>query len=151
MNYEKMRQIAINGGYDKVLVVENDMLIPKDALQKLLEIDAPIVGGLYVLRHGAGCANVMKNPGSAHDWRFLKYSLEHNEKSALDCEGVCMGCVLIDKSALDFPFVTGVRGAPDMEWMRYCVGKHKMVARLDVQCGHIEPDGNTLWPKEYMN
>lgn len=145
LNYEKMRRMVL-AEYDKVMIVENDMLLPPGAVKKLLEVDAPIVSGLYVLRHGAHVANVMRTPGDPFSWRELARS-----PSVIETQGGCMGCLLVDKSALDFPFVLDGSEAPDMPWMRHCVGKHKMMARLDVQCGHREPDGNVLWPKDFLN
>lgn len=146
LNYEKMRLLALREGYDKVMIVENDMLIPPDAVKKLLEVPAPIVSGLYALRHGANVPNVMRVVGEPYSWRELK-----QKPVVFEVQGGCMGCLLVDRTALDFSFLLTENQAPDIPWMRYCVGRHKMMARLDVQCGHVEPNGNILWPKDFLN
>ncbi len=144
--YEKMRQVVLGHGYDKVFIVENDVIVPPDALKKLLEVDAPIVSGLYVLRHGANVPNLMRTPGEPFTWTDIKQA-----PVVMETQGGCMGCLLVDRSALDFCFETGDLHAPDIPWMRYCVGKHRMLGRKDVQCGHREPTGVTLWPKDFLN
>lgn len=145
LNYEKMRQTVLKMGYDKVFIVENDMLIPDNALKTLLSVDAPIVGGLYSLRHGSHVPNVMKTPGEPYRWEELR------GKTEIECQGVCMGCVVVDRSALDFCFeIPEAKGATDMMWMRHNVGKHRTVARLDVKCGHVEPNGNVLHPDTFI-
>ena len=40
------------GGFDALLLVENDMILPPDALLKMAAVDADVVYGLYVNRHG---------------------------------------------------------------------------------------------------
>lgn len=47
---EIARQQAIDDGYDYLLLLDDDMLIPPDALVKLLECDADIAYGLTVQR-----------------------------------------------------------------------------------------------------
>ena len=46
------RSMALAGGFDALLLVENDMILPPDALLKMAAVDADVVCGLYVNRHG---------------------------------------------------------------------------------------------------
>jgi hypothetical protein len=60
-----------------------------------------------------------------------------------------MGCVVLDRSVLEgFSFLVGGHAAPDGVFMRHLRAKgFKQVARLDVECGHISPTGEVLWPE----
>ncbi len=149
MNYEKMRQTALQGGYDKVWVVESDTIPPTDALSMLLEVEAPIVSGLYALRHGTPYPNLMRmgktpNVGGAMAWK----DIQDHWGETIEVSGGCMGCLLIDKNVLlDFSFNTGTDQAPDGPFMEHCYqNKVKQMARLDVICGHVKPNGEVLWP-----
>jgi len=146
MAYEKMREIVLSQ-YEKVWIVEADTIPPKDALRKLLEVDAPVVSGLYVLRHGSPVPNLLKpesspNPGSTFKWRNLPWG------ETIEVSGGCMGCLLVDSEVLKgASFLMEGNGIPDMQFMRYCwENKIKQMARLDVICGHKRPDGKVLWP-----
>lgn len=150
LNYEKMRRIALQDGYSAVWCIEDDMLPPPDALTKLMAIDAPVVSGLYVLRHGARVPNLMQygrsvEIGSSMEWAAVKAHIERGE-TVIPMSGGCQGCLVIRRAVLEgFSFIRETRGAPDMEFMRHCF-KHGIPqrARLDVRCGHIESDGRVL-------
>lgn len=45
---------ALNGGYDRVMMVDNDISLPADALANLVDADKDIVMGWYLTRHGDG-------------------------------------------------------------------------------------------------
>ena len=150
LNYEKMRQVALKEGYDKVWVVEEDTIPPLDALSKLLEVDAPVVSGLYAMRHGPPVANLMQygvrmpGVGSGMSWK----QVQANWGKTVETSGGCMGCLLIDRSVLErFQFVTCKHGAPDTPFMEFCwTNKIKQMARLDVICGHVKANGDVLYP-----
>jgi hypothetical protein len=48
--HNRMRQDALDGDYDALFTVEADMIIPPDALTKLIAVDADVALGLYVSR-----------------------------------------------------------------------------------------------------
>src|SRR5512139_2391830 len=49
--YNKAAMRVIDGGYDYLLTVESDMIIPPDTLTRLMALDAGVAYGLYVHRH----------------------------------------------------------------------------------------------------
>lgn len=160
LNYEKMRRIALSDAYSAVWCVEDDMLPPADALTKLLETskatDAPIVSGLYVLRHGANVPNLMQygrsvEIGSSMEWAAVKRHLARGE-TVIPISGGCQGCLVIRREVLEgFSFIRETRGAPDMDLMRYCFQNGiEQMAQLDVRCGHIESDGRLLRVDDYL-
>ncbi|HNS38681.1 MAG TPA: hypothetical protein PKJ56_00370, partial [Promineifilum sp.] len=51
-NYNKAIRMALDGGYDALLTIECDMVIPVDAIDGLMACDSDIAYSLYVWRHG---------------------------------------------------------------------------------------------------
>lgn len=148
LNYEKARRIAVNEGYSKVWFIESDTIPPPDALEKLLSVDAQVVSGLYVLRHGVNQPNVFmpdERPSllGCYPWDFVK----SHWGEVVPMSGGCTGCVLVDVETLkDYCFKED-GSVPDMRWMLYCIEKgYKQMAHLGVVCGHKDPSGNILWP-----
>jgi hypothetical protein len=153
LNYEKMRRMAISEDYTAVWCVESDMIVPPDALTKLMAIDAPVVSGLYVLRHGSNVPNLMRpnEPDAALEWDTLKEHVRKGE-NFIQIGGGCQGCVVLRREVLEqFTFIREGKGAPDMDLMRYCLQSGiRQVGRLDVRCGHIESSGAVLRPETYL-
>ena len=93
LNYEKMRRIVLSEGYQKVWVVESDTIPPEDALKKMLEVDAPVVSGIYAMRHGeynsniAGIGKNMPDVGMPVSWQEIFSS----KNKTVEISGGCMG------------------------------------------------------------
>lgn len=138
LQYEKMRTLVLRD-YDKAWIVEHDMIVPEDALKKLLEVEADVVTGYYQLRHGADKSNIFPLNGRTFN----------TKETIQPVGGGAMGCVLVDKKVFEgFSFLLESPGPPDGAFMQHCRGKRfKQIARLDVRCGHIRPDGVVLWPQ----
>jgi hypothetical protein len=127
------------------------MIVPENALERLLSVatssDAPIVTGLYSLRHGDPVPNIftkgVRNLGSNMNWHQVKEFWGQT----IEVSGGCMGCLLVDRSVLkDFCFETGKSGAPDIAFMVHCAEKKfKTMAALDVVCGHAT-NTDVIWP-----
>ncbi|MGB8644036.1 MAG: hypothetical protein WCF84_02275 [Anaerolineae bacterium] len=153
LNYEKMRRVALAEDYSAVWVVESDTIPPRDALAKLLAVDAPIVSGLYALRHGSGIPNLMQygcSPGAGSAMRWEAIGALGTQ--TIPVSGGCMGCLVIRRPVLErFQFITSSRGAPDVPLMEFCwTNGFRQMARLDVRCGHKQPDGAILWPEDFI-
>ena len=139
--------------YDKAWIVESDIIPPTDALARLLEVDAPVVSALYVLRHGPPMPSVMQwgetlnSVASAMRWPEIRQNWGRTVRTS----GGCTGCTLIDGSVLgDYSFLTRYAGPPDGPLMDHCVQKKiPWMARLDVLCGHKKPEGRVLWPQDF--
>lgn len=149
LNYEKMRQYALQGGYSKVWIVEDDTIPPCDALARLLSVDAPVVSGVYAMRHGEPCPNIFKKHlgsvavGNQYKWREVPFD------EVVEVSGGCMGCLLLDRSVLErFNFhLDADKWAPDGPFMQWCFRNGiKQMAHCGVLCGHAKPDGTILWP-----
>ena len=105
---------ALNARYDYVMMVDNDIELPRDALKNMLEHDQPIVMGYYLNRYARGgrkltCA-FRQGPGwvmySADELRELR----EGGTSLVRVAGGGMGCALIDAQVFEMlPF-------PWFEW-----------------------------------
>ena len=50
--YDRAREMALAGGYDALLTIEADMIVPPLALARLARVEADVAYGLYCSRHG---------------------------------------------------------------------------------------------------
>lgn len=152
--YQEIQKRTLDEGYDALVTYEHDMIVPKDGLAKLLEINAPVVYGLYMLRHGAYCVNafikVDGNPSFRRSYTY--YPRRHataDKEGVAEVGGVGMGFTLFRREALErFKFrKTGNSYAPDWGFALDCsLGGVKQMGRFDVKCGHIEEDGRVVYP-----
>lgn len=141
--YNEARDVALRNGYDALLTVESDTIVPRDALKRLMAMDADVAYALYVLRRGS-------YRWSAHSTLVEKRgeSISTDPKMArevwgkvIETKGVGMGCTLIHRHVLEgLPFrrVPSVNGSCDWGLALDCqeagfVQKHDM----GVICGHI--------------
>jgi len=58
--YQRARAKALAEGFDALVTVEHDMVLPVDALEKLAATEAPVVFGTYTLRHGSHVLNTWR-------------------------------------------------------------------------------------------
>ena len=88
---------AVSGGYDRVLMVDNDIDLPADALANLIECDKDIVMGWYLTRHGDGAKTTVFKPG---DGKWEAYSADEllamrdAGRHVAEIRGGGMGCCL---------------------------------------------------------
>jgi hypothetical protein len=158
INWVKMQEVALSQNYEKVWIVESDTIAPLDALKKLLEVDAPIVSGLYASRHGRFEPNVMRKDncpglGAVMTWE----EIAKDWGKTIECSGGATGCLLVDRSVLEkyvfdteaYNEIWGEKCAAsiDVPFMEFCwKSKFKQMARLDVICDHKRPDGMIVRP-----
>jgi hypothetical protein len=153
--YQRARQQALDGGYDALLTVEHDMALPLDAFLRLWATAAPVVFGVYQLRHGSGVINAWRYENK----RNLGSSLTHYKRELLQARkrgawrvcGCGWGCTLIRREVLErVPFhdQEGHNAAGDLAFAYDCIARDVlMLARFDVSCIHYEK-GKALHPYE---
>lgn len=143
--YQRARQMALDGGYDGLLTVEHDMVLPPDAAQKLWETQADVVYAAYMLRHGTNVLNLWRWTAGARNLG-MSLSLYPAELRALRrkgvgrVSGVGFGCTLIRRETLSkIPFRQDPNGnAPDIPFALDCLQRGIVaLGRFDVACGHI--------------
>lgn len=157
--YKLARWNTLEKGFDYLFTVEHDMIIPKDALVKLLEVDAGVAYGVYRFRQNPAVLNVYRPVGKKARWpnRSLDYFPELRERARraviTECSGLGFGCTLIKREVLEQVemrrFEAGGHPSPDMQFAADCMRLGiVMKAHFGVPCGHIKPDGSILWPDE---
>ena len=157
--YEKYvcaRQMALDGGYNALLTVEADIVIPRDGLNKLLEVDAHVVYGLYCSRKADYGYNwlVIQEPGSFY---APPASLDDGFRreawgKVVESVGHGLGCTLIRREVLErvhFRYPDPLV-ACDWYFALDCQAEGiRQAHHCGVVCGHV--NGNeTLWPDPEM-
>jgi hypothetical protein len=152
------RRLALEGRYDAMLVVEHDMRVPANALQRLWDIQAPVAYGVYVFRHGVPILNTYeKYPGRSRNMgesltvrpALLRRAMR---RGVVEVSGVGFGCTLIRRAALEaLPFRNrdGEHNGTDVVFSMDCLAAgFRQMADFGVPCGHwdgrrwLEPFGS---------
>lgn len=146
-----MKQQVLDEGFDALLTVEADIIIPPHAVQALVALNSDLAYGLYCSRKEGMwlCFPVIEG--------FKARSLVENKVRAkrlfgtiIDSQGVGFGCTLIRRNVLETvtfrreennKFADDWHFALDVKAAGF-VSKH----HLGVVCGHVDRDGSTLWP-----
>lgn len=158
----KIARLAINGGYDYVLMVDNDVVLPKDALVNLLDDPKDVCLGYYAHRdtdniyRGRTCVCKLL---TADGVRYKNYPLESEytaeEIAALKAKGDYkvrihgggMGCALIKTDVFErtkYPWYDWANykdGGMLSEDLYFCENcrKNSIPIHMDtrVNCGHM--------------
>ena len=113
---------ALNAHYDFVMMVDNDITLPRDALRNLLEHDADFVMGYYLNRYARGGNRYTTLYKVGYDWQMYDAAelvqLREQGEHRIKVKGGGMGCALLRTSVferLDFPWFKWT----DMAFDRY--------------------------------
>ena len=154
--YERGRQMALELGYDALLCLEDDMIVPPDALARLLAVDADIVYGLTVWRHGRpGWSTRLALTADGQAVNLSDYPDEARARwgTVVDVAGTGTFCTLIRRRVFE-----ALPWRVDPAWPTLCCDWWLSVdaqrlgfrqrADLGCVCGHItrEPTPRVLWP-----
>lgn len=156
---EEAHRIALGAKYDALVTVDSDVIVPKDAVERMLAADADVVYGLYVLRATIGHWNVALEMDPTRDLpsghlRLLTDDLEAAREAwghVVPCVGHGQAISLVRRRVLRrvaFRREASFHGAPDWWFSLDCqeLGVTQ-VADLSVVCGHIDRDPlRVLWP-----
>lgn len=169
-------QRALDGKYDYVLMVDNDVVLPKDALALLLEDPQPVCLGYYAHRdtdniyRGRTCLCKRFQPDGTLYYNYPLESeytaselkaLAKEGKKKLQIHGGGMGCALIQTEVfrtLPYPWYDWINYADDHRGMLsedlYFCERLKdygipVMADVRVGCGHMLR--RLQWPEEVNN
>jgi hypothetical protein len=150
--YNQARELTLSSGYDAMMTVEADMILPPNALERLAKANTDIAYGLYVSRHGKYPWLTMTNvteqvrgsKGMGETWQ----ERESMWGKVIDTAGVGLGCTLIRGEVLEvIPFRVKDEWIANDWYFAIDAREKGFVQAHDcgVVCGHI--DGyRTLWP-----
>ena len=90
---------ALNAHYDRVLMVDNDIALPRDALANLLEHDADFAMGYYLNRYARGESRLTTLYKPAFGWEMFDMeelkALRDRGEHRIEVKGGGMGCALL--------------------------------------------------------
>ena len=145
--YNQARLLALHGNYQALFTVEADMVIPPDALEKLIAVEADVAYGLYLSRHSLKWyLHLPKGDGHIKASNSEKLRREVWGK-VVHSAGLGMGCTLIKRNVLEkISFRMEESAANDFYLAQDC-RRHNFSQMHDCSllCGHIDED-EILWP-----
>ena len=144
-------QKAIDEGYEYIFFVEDDNLIPRNALVQLLHQNADIVGGIYYRKYLP-----LETAGMHLDKEGFPCSIEYTIGDVIHNTLVLpSGCTLIKVETLkkiEFPWykTVGVAGRPAITSDTYLCQKMRdlgvdIVTDTGVQCLHIDREKGIIY------
>lgn len=155
--YKRARERALAGGFDALVTVEHDNVLPSKALDLLAgTVGADVVYAPYVLRHNAAVLNTWQYIGNhalGMPLGLYPHELERYRKEGVGRVAGCgWGCTLIRRSVLErIPFHdgNGVNPPGDIQFAMDCL-RAGVVAygRFDCPVGHYTEKGQLLMPYE---
>jgi len=92
---DKAVQLAIQQGARWLFFWDTDLILPSDALKKLLAHDKPIVGGLYVRRHNPPFNEMLKFRTDGLPGLAPIRDGEYQMGSLLEVDAIATGCMLV--------------------------------------------------------
>ena len=157
--YQRGREAFLAGRYDAMLVIESDIIPPRETIEKLAALQADLAYGVYRFRV-TNAVNIFerypevngepaRNPGESLTNRpyLLRRAVELGK---IPCSGAGLGCVLIRRKVLEK--IEFRREKPDWShcdtWFTKDVLRagFSMMADMSVICGHKNEAGQVLWP-----
>jgi len=147
------KAMFIAGQYDYFFHVEDDVILPADALELLMAAHVPIIAGIGRLRpENSGDCHItvrIKDPDkrSSSDDRPLELLDINEERRIIECTGIWYGCTLIDSEFLN---LLGDDVGEDWKFTRVA-NEHglQLYAHTGVRCGHVDKDGNVWRIEDY--
>jgi len=155
--YKLAREIVLSSGYRALLCYEHDMLAPENGFELLDAVEAPVVYGLYMLRHGSPVVNAFRD--LPQKWN-IGMSLSHfpdelkraRAAKVWPVSGGGFGFTLMRREVLEKVEIRRSEGGnpiPDMPFAEDCkrLGFQQMM-RMDCECGHFHR-GKWIWPGDH--
>lgn len=141
--------VVLDAGYDYVLMVDSDIILPTDALEHLLEPSADVVFGCYPHKNTKDHEVELFKPNQPNYVERYRYH-ELEGKIRVPVKGAGFGCALLKADVfrrIPFPwfkYVTYNNNSVLSEDLYFCTeakkSKVSMIADTRVRCGHLHKD-----------
>jgi hypothetical protein len=111
---DKAVQLAIQNGAKWLFFWDTDLILPKDALTKLLAADKPIIGGLYVRRHNPPFNEMLRYRTDGLPGMMPVRDGEYQMGEVLPVDAIATGCMLVKTEIFEKikPFQITIDGQP---------------------------------------
>jgi len=130
---ETARKIALKMSYDCMFNVEDDNLIPKDALLKLLAADKDLICGIY--RYRPSCKRKMPLMPEKNSLRE-NFTNDDLDKGVLEAYLIPWGCTIFKRSILEtVPFTPNLDGSYNKMCQAASISRWVC---MDVKVGHFD-------------
>lgn len=162
--YQMARGMMLAGGFDGLLFLESDMLIPRDAARRLSDVisthDAGVAYGLYCWRHGVAWWNAYIALDEEAGFSLSDpLAREHAPASwpqavrgePFPCYGVGFGCTLVRRDVLEQINFRNFAGEQSF-YVDWCFAADcnargiRQMCDPAVVCGHITDVRMILYP-----
>jgi hypothetical protein len=146
--YEHARSLALAGGYEAMMTVEYDIILPKDALVRLTRVSADIAYGLVVSRVNKQWYLYSDGPTRGKQASRNRKFRSDAWGNVVPSVGIGNGATLIHRNVLErlqFYCKPGVF----QDWnFSHDAQKNGFIQMHDcgVVCGHILENGDVLYP-----
>ena len=139
-------KLAMDGGWDYVLMVDNDVTVPKDALANLIGHGVDFVSGYYPHRDKDNSLSdrtcLCKLGQFDYTWQYTAQELEdmrNRGEHLVRIHGGGMGCALVRTD------VFGRIAYPYFDWVNYQDAKHSMLSEDLFFCERCHFEGIPLY------
>lgn len=151
--HEELADIAVNQDFKYILFVEDDILLPPNAILKLVKADKDVITGIYWDRRTGDDSHILvsKNYGELLDL--------DKEEEIFEIDNAGIGCVLIKTEVLrniakpwfDVGVIDDIVTSTSDVWFYHKLKKagYKAYAHKGVQCGHIDGDTGRIYPSDW--
>lgn len=147
-------QKAVDGGFDYVLMVDSDTIIPKDTLTRFFERDpGSVMLGIYPKKYTSGQTEIFsfatQDYTDANRYSFATFNdeMESNQAHRIRVKGGGLGCALIDVDIFNripkpwFLYITYPNGEALSEDLYFCEQVQNVEGTISVdprvRCGHV--------------
>jgi hypothetical protein len=158
--YAQAREIFLAGPWDAMLTLEDDIIIPEDAIVRLAAAlesrEASIAYGLYTWRRSGHPWNayhtLRATSGESYSRRPEHARALARGELIVDVQGLGMGCTLIRREVIElgpFRLSSDERAAPDWQMaLAAQAAGMRQVCDLGLRCGHVDMRGayRIYWP-----
>ena len=136
---------ALDGGFDYVLMIDSDVIVPEQALGWMLEKPVDVCFGVYPRKNTEGETELFYRGTFSFEKRYTIAELDAIESDRIPVKGGGFGCALIRTDLFNkipypwFQYVSYENNTYLSEDLFFCMmaEEFKIEADLRVRCGHI--------------
>jgi hypothetical protein len=145
----KAAEMCINEGYDYLLFIDSDIIVPYDLLYELLKLETDVASGWYTKKTLDKIPEVLMINHILQHYEPISLDKLINTVEPLEVDGIGLGCALIKAQTLLentintkwFRFVRYENGGTLSEDLDFCTRIKERGAHIKVNpnlhCGHI--------------